>query len=75
MTENAKNFLAPPRLGEALRRGTIVTNRFSWFWRELPFMCVSTESNPGQNALISQNMINVAASKQDTSAVVRVQFF
>ena len=41
--KNAKNLLAPLCLEEALRRGALATERFSWFGCELPFMPVSTD--------------------------------
>jgi len=42
--KNAKNILAPPCLGKALRRGTLIPSRFSWFRSELYwFMSVSIE--------------------------------
>jgi hypothetical protein len=43
-----KHRTAPPCRTEALRRVTIVIftffYRFSWFWCERPFMCVSHEN-------------------------------
>ena len=46
ISENSKNCLAPPCLGEALKRDTVVTIRFSWFLCEPDrFMPVSTEPN------------------------------
>jgi hypothetical protein len=42
--KNANNLLAPPYLGEAPMRGTVVTIQFSWFRYEPDrFMCVSSE--------------------------------
>ena len=45
--KNAENAL-PRRASERPEAGTLVTNRFSWFGSELPFMCVST----GQKILL-----------------------
>jgi hypothetical protein len=73
MTEHAKNLLAPPRLGEALRRVTVVTNRFSWFGRELPFMCVSTEPLFLSFSWLSKNFVSVQQVKKKPVLIIEVK--